>query len=182
MRFNLRLLGAIAALSGAIIAGCSASEPAVSDPSATESPTPEETVEVLADYPGDRTFMEPNVQFSVATESGTCPETIGLWEFGLGFEGGADHTVVVDTQAVANQPAELVRSESQRVTYKAPLKPEYANCVGMAQSEYLSMYTVSFGGGEVQFDLDLTNRDGFLEIRYADISAHRPYVHWRAAE
>lgn len=182
MKSVVNVLGAIAALSGAIIAGCSASEPAISDSPQTASPVPEASVGGPADYPGDRTFMEPNVQFPVAVESGTCPEAVDLWEFGLGFEGGADHTVVVDTQAVASQPAELVRSEPQWVTYKAPLTAEYADCVGMAQSEYLSMYTVSFAGGEVQFDLDLTNRDGFLEIRYADIAAHRPYVHWRAAE
>ncbi|MGP1384477.1 MAG: hypothetical protein ACTS2F_13010 [Thainema sp.] len=126
--------------------------------------------------------MEPNVQFEVTAESGTCPDTVGLWEFGLGFEGGADHTVVVDTSAISSQPAQLTVSEAKRVVYEAPLKDEFASCVGTANSEYLSMYDLSFADGKVQFDLNLTNDDGFREIRYADISANRPYVHWRAAE
>ncbi|PSN18218.1 hypothetical protein C7271_13690 [filamentous cyanobacterium CCP5] len=205
MLFNLKMLGAmvisvatpkgldrpkmaIAALLGFVIAGCSASEPTALNSSQTgyssqtESVPSEEATSAPADYPGDRTFMEPNMRFEVVAESGTCPETIGLWEFALGFEGGADHTVVVDTQTVASQPAQIVLSGPQRVLYEAPLKPELASCLAVARSEYLSMYTITFGEGKVQFEADLTNRDGFLEIQYADISAQRPYVHWRAAE
>jgi hypothetical protein len=34
----------------------------------------------------------------------------------------------------------------------------------------------------ILIEMDLTTGDGFREIRYADTSANRPYVHWRAAE
>ena len=44
------------------------------------------------------------------------------------------------------------------------------------------MYTVYFDQGKVRFDLDLSDDDGFRELRHADISANRPYVFWRAAE
>ncbi len=44
------------------------------------------------------------------------------------------------------------------------------------------MYTFYFEDGQVRFELDLTDDQGFREIRYADISANRPYIHWRAAE
>jgi|GEM_PF-2058837 len=133
-----------------------------------------------SDYP-DRT-IQPNVQFPVVAESGTCPETVAVWEFLLGFEGGADHTVVADFGAIATLPVEVVQSEAQRVVYEAPLNEEFATCVGTARSEYLSMYAFEFGEGKVRFDLDLTNSDGFREIRYADVSVNRPYVYWRAAE
>ncbi len=129
-----------------------------------------------------QTGMRPNAQFEINAESGTCPDTVGLWEFSLGFEGGADHTVVIDTAAIASQPAQLTTSEAKRVVYEAPLKSEFASCVGTANSEYLSMYDLSFADGKLQFNLNLTNDDGFREIRYANVSANRPYVHWRAAE
>ena len=159
------------------LTGCSLSGELSTNPGSTDTPADQPTVDSTT-----LTNMEPNVQFEVVAESGTCPDTVGLWEFGLGFEGGADHTVVVDTTAIASQPAQLITSEAKRVVYEAPLKPEFASCVGTAESEYLSMYYLRFANGKVQFDLDLTNDDGFREIRYADISANRPYVHWRAAE
>ncbi len=159
------------------LTGCSLSGELSTNPGSTDTPADQPTVDSTT-----LTNMEPNVQFEVVAESGTCPDTVGLWEFGLGFEGGADHTVVVDTTAIASQPAQLITSEAKRVVYEAPLKDEFASCVGTANSEYLSMYDLRFANGKVQFDLDLTNDDGFREIRYADISANRPYVHWRAAE
>lgn len=168
----------LASLAVAIaLTGCSLSGELPADSASTDAPADQPTFDstTLMD-------MEPNVQFEVTAESGTCPDTVGLWEFGWSFEGGADHTVVVDTSAIASQPAQLITSEAKRVVYEATLKNEFASCVGTADSEYLSMYDLSFANGKVQFDLDLTNDDGFREIRYADISANRPYVHWRAAE
>lgn len=164
----------IAILAGIAIASCSAPTEG-SIPSASG----QETVSPIAT---DTTFLPPNVTFEVTVESGTCPVTVSLWELGWAFEGGADHTVVVDFAPIANLPVQIVQSEDRRVVYEAPLTEPFADCFGTAQSEYLSMYTVQFGNGTVQFDLDLTTGDGFREIRYTDISANRPYVHWRAAE
>jgi hypothetical protein len=78
----------IAILAGIAIANCSApAENAI--PSASD----QETVAPIAT---DTTFLPPNVTFEVSAESGTCPATVSLWELGWAFEGGADHTVVVD--------------------------------------------------------------------------------------
>lgn len=168
MTSHSRIFGAIALLSGVAIASCSA----VNDISVQET----------APAAIDNTFLAPNVVFNVAKESGTCPDSIGLWELGWAFEGGADHTVVVDTLPITSQPAQIVQSEDRRIVYAAPLTADLASCVGTARSERLAMYTVQFSDGQLQFELDLATGDGFREIRYADISAGRPYVHWRAAE
>lgn len=128
------------------------------------------------------TAIQPNVEFPVKVESGVCPETVDIWEFLLGFEGGADHTVVVDWGAIAASPVEIVQSEEQRVVYEAPLTEEFATCVGTAHSEYFGMYAFEFAEGTVRFVVNLTTTDGFREIRYADVSVNRPYVYWRATE
>ncbi|MGG6237112.1 hypothetical protein ACQ4N7_00605 [Nodosilinea sp. AN01ver1] len=168
MKASLKIVLALA--STVLLASCStSSEPPLASPDDT-----------LA-QPVD-TFSPPNVQFEVAAEAGTCPETVSLWEFGLGFEGGADHTVVADVAPIAIAPPEITSSEERQVVYTAPLAAEFGDCTGTATSQYLSMYTFRFGDGNVQFELDLRGDDGFRDIRYADISANRPYVYWRAAE
>lgn len=126
--------------------------------------------------------IQPNVQFEVEATSGNCPETVGLWSFLLGFEGGADHTVIADTQAIAAMPVQLVTSEERRVVYEAPLQEAYATCVGQAQSDALTMYDFQFGEGKVRFQLDVTQDDGYREVLYTGVSASRPYIHWRATE
>jgi endonuclease YncB( thermonuclease family) len=132
--------------------------------------------------PSQQATLRSNFQFGINAESGNCPETVGVWEFLLGFEGGADHTVVADIAPFTTLPIEILQSEERRVIYQAPLTAEFASCVGTAQNEHLSMYSFEFGNGQVRFELDLTDDQGFREIRYVDTSANRPYVHWRAAE
>lgn len=132
--------------------------------------------------PAVSTEIRPNVWLEVAAESGTCPELVGLWEFTTGFEGGADHTVVADIAAIAARPVQTIRAETRHITYEAPLIEAYVTCQGSARSEYLSMYAIDFDQGKIRFDLNLSDDDGFRELRYADISANRPYVFWRAAE
>lgn len=161
-------LNIVLALAGAVLlASCSTRDP-LANPDVPAQPVD--------------SFISPNVRFDVITEAGTCPATVGLWEFGLGFEGGADHTVVADFAPMAEAPAAIAQSEERHVVYAAPLKDEFADCTGTATSPYLSMYTFRFVDGTVQFELDLQDDDGFREIRYADLSAQRPYIHWQAAE
>lgn len=174
MKSSLKTVLALAA-STVLFASCSSA-----DRTTTPPPVPSAPDDTLA-QPFD-TFMPPNVQFEVAAEAGTCPETVSLWELGLGFEGGADHTVVADFVPLATAPAEIVQSEDRHIVYTAPLKADFADCTGTATSQYLSMYAFQFGNGTVQFELNLRGDDGFRDIRYADISANRPYIHWRAAE
>jgi hypothetical protein len=102
--------------------------------------------------------------------------------FMLGFEGGADHTVIAQTQAIASAPAKLIVSEKKRAEYEAPLRGEYASCVGQASSQLLSAYNFQFRDGKVYFRMDVTRDDGYREILYKGVSANRPYIHWRAAE
>jgi hypothetical protein len=145
------------------------------------SVTPQASTNAQSD-PFVKTQVQPNFQFNVQRQAGTCPQTVGLWEFMLGFEGGADHTVVPDTQAIASAPAKLVKSEKKRAEYEAPLRKEYATCVGQANSQQLSAYNFQFRNGKVYFRLDVSRDDGYREILYQGVSANRPYIHWRAAE
>ncbi|PSN11559.1 hypothetical protein C7293_23780 [filamentous cyanobacterium CCT1] len=161
------------AFSTVLLASCSDRTPSPEPPLAN----PDDTLAQPFD-----TFMSPNVEFEVTAEAGTCPETVSLWEFGLGFEGGADHTVVPDFAPIVIGSPEIVSSEERRVVYAAPLATDFADCTGTATSDYLSMYAFQFGDGTARFELDLRGDDGFREIRCADISANRPYIHWRAAE
>ena len=132
--------------------------------------------------PFAQTRVQPNFRFNVQRQSGSCPQTIGLWLFSLGFEGGADHTVVAETQAIASAPAKLVKSEKKRAEYEAPLRKEYASCVGQATSGLVSAYNFQFRSGKVYFRMDVSRDDGYREILYKGVSANRPYIHWRATE
>jgi hypothetical protein len=129
-----------------------------------------------------QTQVQPNVQLNVQRQAGSCPRSVGLWMFMLGFEGGADHTVVADTQAIASGPAKLVASDKKRAEYEAPLRREYASCVGQARSDQVSAYNFQFRNGKVYFRMDVSRDDGYREILYKGVSASRPYIHWRAAE
>ncbi|HEY9874116.1 MAG TPA: hypothetical protein V6D12_11800 [Candidatus Obscuribacterales bacterium] len=129
-----------------------------------------------------QTRIQPNVKFNVERQAGNCPRTVGLWLFSLGYEGGADHTVVADTQAIASAPAKLVVSQKKQLEYQAPLRSNYASCVGKATSPLLSAYNFQFRNGKVSFRMDVSRGDGYREILYKGISASRPYISWRATE
>jgi hypothetical protein len=132
--------------------------------------------------PFAQTRVEPNFQFNVQRRAGTCPQSVGLWLFSLGFEGGADHTVIPNTEAIASGPTKLVVSEKKRLEYEVPLRSEYTSCVGQASSELLTAYNFQFRNGKVYFRMDVSRDDGYREILYKGVSANRPYIHWRATE
>jgi len=167
------------------LTGCSLSSSVAANSTLPSEPSQVPVVSNPVPMPYDptaSTAVRPNIWFEVVAESGICPDKVGLWEFIQGFEGGADHTVVADIAAIAAMPVQIIRAEAFHITYEAPLIEDYATCQGSARSEYLSMYTIYFDQGKVRFDLDLSEDDGFRELRHADISASRPYVFWRAAE
>ena len=168
------VIGSVGMVMVLLLVSCSNAGP----DSGAESPPADD----MQTDPAAQTQMQPNTAFAVQTTAGTCPQTVDLWEFSLGFEGGADHTVVVDAPAIAARPATIIQSDARQVVYEAPLQDTYASCTGTAQSDQLSMYSFQFGDGKVRFSLDLTQGDGYRDILYADLSAGRPYVHWRAAE
>ena len=160
------------AIGGCLIASCGSPNP-------TDSPPPPTAA---APGPAFDTFVPPNVQIPVTATAGTCPDTVDLWAISQGYEGGADHTVVVDFPAIATGPTDILPAADQRVVYLAPLREEFAACVGTAASEALAMYSFYLEDGNVHFTLNLEERDGTFEIRYADVSANRPYIYWRAQE
>jgi|GEM_PF-606255 len=147
----------------------------------TTSLIPQAATEAQSD-PFAQTRIKPNFQFNVERQSGTCPKTVGLWLFTQGYEGGADHTAIADTQAIASTSAKLVSSDKKRATYEAPLKSNFASCVGKASSPLVSAYKFDFRNGKVSFRMDVSRDDGYREILYKGVSAARPYIHWRATE
>ena len=165
--------------------GCVAAKTAQTNPKPT-SPTlessPTATLAQAQTNPSASIQMQPNLQFNVQRQAENCPQTVGLWMFMLGFEGGADHTVIANTQAIASAPAKLVVSQPKRLEYEAPLRSEYASCVGQASSEQFRAYNFQFRNGKVSFRMDMTWMDGYTEILYKGVSASRPYIHWRATE
>jgi hypothetical protein len=160
----------VLAMGSCLIASCNPSTPSTATP-------PE-----ASPRPAFDTFVAPNVQIPVTATAGNCPDTVDLWAMSQGYEGGADHTVVVDFPAIALGPTDLLPAADQRVVYVAPLREEFAACVGTAESEALAMYVFYLENGSVHFTLNLEERDGTFDIRYADVSANRPYIYWRAAE
>jgi hypothetical protein len=137
---------------------------------------------VVQQNPFAQTRVQPNFEFNVQRQAGICPRTVDLWLFSVGFEGGSDHTVIADTKAIAYTPAKLVISERKQLEYEAPLRREYASCVGQASSSLLTPYKFQFRNGKVSFRMDVSQGDGYREILYRGVSAHRPYIHWRAVE
>ncbi|MBW4648384.1 MAG: hypothetical protein KME06_06745 [Kastovskya adunca ATA6-11-RM4] len=147
-------------------------------------PSPSEAVGAVQTQtdPLAQAQRQPNIKFDVERQAGTCPDTVGLWMFVQGFEGGADHTVVADTQAIASQSAKLVVNQPKRLEYEAPLRSEYASCIGQAKSDQFRAYNFQFGNGKVRFRTDVGWSDGYTEVLYKGISASRPYIHWQATE
>ncbi|HEY9737910.1 MAG TPA: hypothetical protein V6D06_16575, partial [Trichocoleus sp.] len=136
----------------------------------------------LATEPSEAAIdMRPNVLLPVQTQSGSCPPSIGLWVLRQGFEGGADHTVIADTAAIATAPARQAAAGQGEVVFTVPLRPEYSGCVGVAQSEHLSFYSLEMSQGQGRFRLDLSG-DGQRQVLDSGSSAGRPYIHWRATE
>ncbi|HEY9880124.1 MAG TPA: thermonuclease family protein [Leptolyngbyaceae cyanobacterium] len=125
--------------------------------------------------------LAPNLTLPVQATAGNCPPSIDLWAFRWGFEGGADHTVRVDMREIAAQPPRLVQSSDTAVVFAAPVQSAYADCAGRARSEQMTMYSVNFQNGQVQFSLDLQG-DGDRKVIYQGVSANRPYIYWQATE
>ena len=179
------LIGTVLIVAGTVLSACLQPSASVSNPAQTSSSSSSSPAKPVAANPVPESVesvqIQPNVYFAVVAESGTCPEAIGIWEFLLGFEGGADHTVVADLSAIATA-AYVSTATDHRLTYEAALADEYVTCVGTAQSDLWQMYSFRLSNGKVIFDLDLTQAGSYRDILYAGLSAERPYVHWRATE
>ena len=124
----------------------------------------------------------PNVTLNIQRSSGNCPQKIGLWWFVLPYEGGAEHTVVADTRAVADS-SKLVSSTKQYVEFVSPLRDDYASCVGKTQAQEYNFYSVQFKNKQAYFRVDLRKiNEPAKEITYKTVTASRPYVRWAIAD
>ncbi|MCL1464771.1 hypothetical protein [Argonema galeatum] len=125
----------------------------------------------------------PNTTFTVTRQSGTCPRTVKLWTSFRYYEGGGENTVISDTAAIAG-PARLVRSTKKLAEFTAPLKSNFASCVGQAVSAEDSNYSFRFGNRNVTFRVQLppdTPSNPSL-ITYKNVVSSRPAVRWAIAD
>ncbi|MBK1988216.1 hypothetical protein A0J48_011810 [Sphaerospermopsis aphanizomenoides BCCUSP55] len=125
----------------------------------------------------------PNVKLSVQRKSGSCPQTVGLWWITLPYEGGAEHTVVADTKAFADAVKLVASNHKQFVEFVAPLRSNYASCVGQTRNQEYKFYTVQFKDKKAYFRVDLQKINApAQEITYKTIAGSRPYVRWAVAD
>jgi hypothetical protein len=126
----------------------------------------------------------PNTIFTVQSQSGTCPRSVGLWTSFRYYEGGAEHTVIANTTAIAG-PARLVSSGKKFAHFRAPLQRAYGTCVGQAMSSTDDFpYRFVFNGGNVTFRVDLPpdTESNPSSITYHNVMSSRPMVRWAIAD
>ncbi len=127
----------------------------------------------------------PNTTLAIARQKGTCPTQFRLWTSFRTYEGGGEHTVIVDTLAIA-APARLTASGTHFVEFQAPLQLKYQTCVGRTVDQEMAYYQIRFGQGKVYFRVDLTdinkNPSTPTQITSKGIVASRPYVRWAIAD
>ncbi|WP_414545464.1 hypothetical protein [Nostoc sp. CCY0012] len=133
--------------------------------------------------PAPGPIAEPNVKLNVQRSSGTCPQTVGLWWILLPYEGGAEHTVVADTRAFADTTKLVSSNNQQMVEFVAPLRSNYASCVGKTRQQEYTFYNVEFKNKQAYFRVDLRKINAPAQkITYKTVTASRPYVRWAIAD
>lgn len=129
--------------------------------------------------PGDR----PNTTIDVSRRSGNCPGNMKLWTSFRYYEGGGEHTVIADTSNIASS-ARVTNSGAKFVEFSAPLKSEFASCVGEAVSDSEPIYRFRFADRKVIFRMDLSRlRPGTItRINYKGVVSSRPAIKWAIAD
>ncbi|MFB2875916.1 hypothetical protein [Floridanema aerugineum] len=127
----------------------------------------------------------PNESFKVIRTSGNCPQSVGIWTAMRQYEGGGEFSAIANTLAIAG-PARLVRSNKKFAEFSAPLKSNFASCVGTAtsQDETLNLYSFRLENGKVIFLVQLpkdtpTNPS---EITIKNVISAQPAVRWAIAD
>lgn len=127
-------------------------------------------------------LSQPNVKITVDRQQGTCPKQVGLWWFVLPYEGGAEHTVVFDSLAFSDS-SKLVAATKQVVEFVAPLRSNYASCVGRTRGTVFPWYSVQFRNKQAYLRVDLQKTGAALtEVNYRTVAASRPFVRWAIAD
>jgi len=75
----------------------------------------------------------PNVSIEVDRQSGTCPDTVGLWILPLSVVGAVEYTVVPNILPFTDS-SKLSGFDRKAANYEATLNSQYASCVGQAES------------------------------------------------
>lgn len=127
----------------------------------------------------------PNESFQVNRTSGNCPKTVGLWHSIRQYEGGGEFTLIANTSAIAG-PARLVRSTKKFAEFSAPLKSNFASCVGTAtsQDETLNIYSFRFQNRNVIFRVQVPQDtpSNPSEIMIKNVISSQPAVRWAIAD
>lgn len=127
-------------------------------------------------------LSQPNVKLSVERQSGNCPQSVGLWWFVLPYEGGAEHTVALDTRAFADS-SKQVSATKQTVEFVAPLRANYVSCVGQTRGSSFPWYRVQFKNKQAYFQVDLKKTNApYTAVAYSTVAASRPFVRWAIAD
>ncbi|MCL1464773.1 hypothetical protein [Argonema galeatum] len=128
----------------------------------------------------------PDTTFNVIRQSGTCPRNIKLWTLIGKYAGNSVFTVIADTNTIASS-ARLVKSDKKLAEFIAPLKSNFADCVGEAISEDVderTFYTFRFQNKNVIFRVQLQpdTPGNPSEIVYKNLVLSRPAVRWIGVE
>lgn len=126
-----------------------------------------------------------NSTLNVTRQSGNCPRMVKLWTSERQYEGGGEFTAIADTLAIAG-PSRLVRSNNKSAEFTAPLKSNFASCVGQASSNdgNLSLYRVQFQNRNVIFRVQLPadTPSSPSGIAYKGVVSSRPAIKWQIAD
>lgn len=127
----------------------------------------------------------------IKTISGNCPESVTFWREQFDFEHGVYTGVMLNVATMGQGQTEFFDSQERSVTFKAPLKPKFYNCIGTLSSgphpaiEHRHLYHLWFEQGHVFFRLDLgpkpANPTRLSSISYQEIISQYPYAQWLTA-
>lgn len=127
----------------------------------------------------------PNESFKVTRTSGNCPQSIGIWTSTSQYPGGYEISAIANTLAIAS-PARLVGSNKKFAEFSAPLKSNFASCVGKTISPdvTLNYYTFRLQNRSVIFRVQLPKDTPGVpsEIMIKNVISGQPGVRWAVAD
>lgn len=130
------------------------------------------------------TDYQQDLALPIYRSDGQCPTTVRLWTNARPYEGGAEHTVIVNTKDFAGDSF-FVDSSDRHVIFAAPLTAAYRNCVGWVTAPDNPEYNIwlQFGHVYMRFDLErLAGTGSIAAITYQDVLNGQPYMQWQQAD
>lgn len=134
----------------------------------------------------ETTIPEQTTALPIYRSSGSCPQSINVVTSSRLYEGGSETSVLLKTSAIAGT-AKYMDSKAKVVIFGAPLKPQYASCVGWVDpaKNPSPLYNVwlQFGHVYFRFDLDTIKRERpDSEITYQKIVNGEPKLRYAVAD